>query len=227
MFSEKRGTQIINFRATDELENKTSLKKAALYLDAVLPVTGITYKTPQFFNRDTLFINKDTGIKLFASDHESGVLKTEYSIDNQDSFKEFAEFTIPADGFHTIYFKTTDRVNNVEEIKKSECFVDNTAPEIFVKFSINTIGERSHEGKKYNAYPEYSKIYISATDRWSGTEKIFYSINGSPNRLYSSARDIQNRKYIHKPGFYEVKITAIDKLGNQSEHIEGFFIVSH
>jgi len=217
LFSSKKGTQTINYYAIDKLENKTRLKKEYLYLDAVLPVTGIDYKVPQFFNRDTLFINKNTKIQLFATDKESGVLKIEYSIDNKDNFKEFSTFTIPEDGFHTIYFKSTDKVNNVEEIKESSCLVDNSSPIIYINYSINTIGKKMKDGKEYQAYPEYTKIYISATDKWSGTESIYYSINGGPKRLYISAKDIQARKYINKPGFYEVKIIAIDKLGNQND----------
>ena len=57
-------------------------------------------------------------------------------------------------------------MNNMETEKVSSCFVDNTPPEIFVKFSIEKIGTR----KGLPLYPNYSRMYVAATDKTVGTE---------------------------------------------------------
>lgn len=220
----KKGTHTINFLAKDQVQNVSKTKTRFYYMDNATPTTGITYKYPQFFNRDTLFINKGTKIKLFAGDYESGVAKTEYSIDG-GAFQAYSkEFVIPSEGYHTLKFRSTDRVNNVETEKVSNCLVDNNAPSIYINFSIQSTGEEIKDGKKYKVYPSYTQIYIGATDKYSGTEKIYYSINGGTKQLYVSARDIAQRKLISKEGFYTVKVTALDKLGNESEKTLEFFI---
>ncbi len=220
----KKGIHTINYTATDVLMNKAKVKTQFYYMDNVNPTTGITYKVPQFFNRDTLFINKNTKIKLFAGDYESGVAKIEYSVDGA-AFKNYdKEFTIPGEGYHSIKFRSTDRVNNVETEKTSNCLVDNNAPNIYVNFSIESIGSDVKDGQKYSIYPTYTQMYIGATDKYSGTEKIYYSINGGTKQLYVSARDISQRKLISKEGFYSIKVTAVDKLGNESSKDVKFFI---
>ncbi len=220
----KKGIHTVNYNALDELNNTAKVKTHFYYMDNVAPTTGITYKYPQFFNRDTLFINKNTKIKLFAGDYESGVQKIEYSIDGGNFQTYDKEFNIPSEGYHTIKFRSTDRVNNVENEKTSNCLVDNNAPNIYVNFSIESIGTDTKDGQKYNIYPTYTQLYIGATDRYSGTEKIYYSINGGPKQLYISARDIAQRKLIAKEGFYTITVTAVDKLGNESKKEVKFFI---
>jgi len=220
----KKGLHTVNYNATDELTNVARTKTQFYYMDNVAPTTGITYKYPKFFNRDTLFINNKTDIKLFAGDYESGVAKIEYSVDG-GAYKTYdKEFNIANEGFHTIKFRSTDRVNNVEKEKTSSCLVDNNAPNIFVNFSIESIAEQTKDGKKYDTYPSYARLYVAATDRFSGTEKIYYTINGGTKRLYISAADIAQRKLLSKDGFYTVKISAVDKLGNTSDKEIKFFV---
>jgi phosphosulfolactate synthase (CoM biosynthesis protein A) len=193
-------------------------------MDNVAPKTGITFKSPQFFNRDTLFINKETKIKLFAGDYESGVQKTEYSIDG-GAFQNYTEeINVLAEGFHTIKFRSTDMVNNIETEKTSTCLVDNNAPDIFVNFSIQATGQNQKDGKNYDVYPSYTQLYVAATDRYSGTEKIYFQINNGAKQLYVSAREIAQKGLLSKEGFYSVKLTAVDKLGNENEKVIEFFI---
>ena len=187
-----------------------------------MPTTGIKYGRPQFFARDTLFINKATAITLFSKDYESGVQKIEYQIDGS-GYKSYNEFAIPNDGYHSINFKTTDNVNNVEQEKTSNCFVDNVAPEIYNNFSIQPIGNK----KELKVYPNYTRIYLGATDDHVGTESIMYSINDAPLALYSSAQTLdisEKNRFIKKKIKYTVKVVAKDKLGNTSEKIIEFYI---
>ena len=220
----KTGLETFYYYAVDKLNNKSATKSKVVYMDNTNPTTGINYKYPQFFNRDTLFITSKTKIQLFAKDYQSGVLKIEYAIDNGE-FKEYTEqFAIPNEGYHTIKFRAIDKVNNVEKTKKSSCLVDNYPPKIYINFSIEPIDIKDVNGEKLNVYPTYSKIYIGATDKYSGTESIFLSINGGPKFRYISAKDIARRGLIRKPGTYTVTVEAVDKLGNKSEKTIKFII---
>jgi len=215
------GVHNIRYRSTDNVENRSSSELRPVFMDNTAPSTGINYGSPQFFDRDTLFINKDTEISLRKSDAHSGLLKTEYSIDG-GALKNYAVFSIPNEGNHSIGFFSTDRVNNKETQKESKVFVDNTGPEIYINFSIEKIGAK--EGLPI--YPNYTRLYIGATDMHCGTEEILYSINGEAMRAYSSPRslDISEVDLLKSAKKYSVKVVAKDKLGNSSEKTIEFFI---
>ena len=218
------GIEKFYYKAKDKLQNMSAQKSKVVYMDNTPPITAINFKVPQFFNRDTLFITKHTKIQLFAKDYQSGVQKTEYKIDNGQWQTYTAPFTIADEGYHTITFRSIDRVNNVEQQKKSSCLVDNNAPIIYINFSIEPISFKTENGQKVPVYPAYTKIYLGATDKYAGTESIYFSINGGPMMRYISAKDIAKRGLIRKPGKYTVKVEAVDKLGNKSTKAQTFYI---
>lgn len=215
------GLHTVKYDATDNVENLAPNKYLKVFLDNRNPETGIKYGRPQFFHRDTLFITSRTAISLFARDAHSGVLKTEYAIDG-GGMKGYSQFMLPSEGYHTVTFKSTDRVNNVEEMKTSSVFVDNTPPDLYVNFSIEPIGQKG--GLKI--YPNYVRMYIGATDKHVGTDKLFYSIDGGALTPYSSAAtlDVSEMSRFKKRKKYKVKVVGEDKLGNKSEKTFEFYV---
>jgi hypothetical protein len=222
---DKTGLQTIYYLAEDEVGNVEQAKSKIVFYDKTPPITRIKFHDPQFFNRDTLFINKNTEIELIALDSESGVLKTEYSI-NGEGFVEYIDrIKIEEKGFHKIEFISTDQVNNNEIVKKSQFVIDNNAPEIFINFSILKIADRTHMGETYPVYPSYTRMYIGATDKYSGTESIFYSIDNGPMQNYSTVvRNVSEANLFTQNKFYTIKVIAKDKLGNENTKTVSFFI---
>lgn len=218
---DKYGQHIVRYDATDNVENRATSKSLTIFMDNRAPQTRIDYGSPQFFDRDTLFINKLTPITLPRSDAGSGIQKTEYAID-EGSMQGYSQFQISNEGYHTITFRSTDNVNNQEAEKKSSIFVDNTPPDIFVNFSIEPIGER----KGSPIYPNYVRMYVGATDKHTGTKQIMYSVNDGPMREYSSPRtlDASERNIFQKNKKYTVKVVAEDKLGNKAEKKIEFYV---
>lgn len=221
-YPDVKGVHTVKYDATDNVQNLAANKYKTVYLDNVAPQSGIKYGSPQFFSRDTLFVNKDTKVSLFSRDYESGVKQIQYSLDG-GAFQNYSQFTIPNEGYHTIKFKTTDNVNNVEVEKTSNVYVDNTAPVIYHNFSIEPIGSKNG----MSIYPNYSRLYLGATDDHVGTKTIKYSINGGPLTLYSSAStlDISERnRFLKKKVKYSVRIVVEDKLGNSTEKTIEFYV---
>jgi hypothetical protein len=216
-----RGVHSVKYDANDQVENLSGNKYINVFMDADAPETGIIYANPQFMDRDTLFITSKSTISLRMRDDASGVQKTEYQVDGK-GYKTYDAFTIPDEGYHTINFKSVDNVNNQEQEKTSSCFVDNTAPEIFVKFSIEPIGMKN--GKP--VYPNYTRMYVGATDKKVGTESIQYGMDGGALQLYSSPQtlDASEVSRFRKNKKYEVKVVAKDKLGNTSEQTVEFYV---
>lgn len=224
---DQNGLHYINYFGTDKVKNKSIPKILAVYMDNILPATRIDYGYPQFFDRDTLFINKNTKVTLTSYDYQSGVQKTEYEIDGGSTVNYSNSFTIPNQGFRTITFKATDRVNNLEAVKTSKVYIDNNPPVIYNHFSVEPVGSKDKDGKKYSVYPNYTRLYIAATDDHVGTDQISFSINGGPMIDYSSpyTLDISELNYFSKKNvFYSVRIVVKDKLGNTSEKLVEFFV---
>ena len=215
------GLHYIKYQAVDNVENMASNKTLTVYMDNKAPETGINYGTPQFFHRDTLFITSKTPVTLRYRDAHSGIKSTTYSIDGGSS-NPYSKFTVPGEGNHTINFNSVDNVNNQEEAKTSRVFVDNTAPEIYINFSIEPIGAK--DGLKI--YPNYVRMYVGATDAHVGTETLLYSIDDAPLSAYSSPRtlDISELNRFTKVKKYKVRIVAKDKLNNQSEKTLEFYV---
>jgi hypothetical protein len=216
-----RGVHNVKYDANDLVENLSENKYVNIFMDNAAPETGIFYANPQFMDRDTLFITSNSKMTLKTRDDASGVKSVEYKTDG-GSYQAYSEWTLPNEGYHTINFKSRDNVNNLEDEKTSSCFVDNTPPEIFVKFSIEKIGMR----KGLPVYPNYTRMYVAATDKKVGTEAIMYSMDDAPLALYSSAQtlDASEQSKFRKNKKYSVRVVAKDKLGNQSEKIVEFYV---
>jgi hypothetical protein len=213
-FETANGPQAVFFQSYDMVANKSNIETLVVYMDNEEPITGIDFKGPQFFNRDTMFINSKTELLLKAEDNASGIKETSYSIDNGES-NIGTTFSIKDDGFHTISFETTDNVNNKETTKESEVVVDNVGPEIYVNFSIKPIRKVVENGKEINVYPPFVKMYIGATDYKCGTNSIWYSIDGSTKTKYSSSGSPADMEKFKTEKVYSVVIDATDNLGNK------------
>ncbi len=215
------GTHNVKYDANDQVDNLSGNKYINVFMDNLAPETGIFYGKPQFMDRDTLFVTSKTPITLRTRDPHSGVQSVEYKVDG-GSFKTYSPFNMSGEGYHTITFKSKDNVNNVEQDKNSSCLVDDTAPEIFVKFSIQPIGTK----KGLPIYPNYTRMYVAATDKKVGTETIQYSMDDGALTLYSSPQtlDASEQSRFRKNKKYKVRVVAKDKLGNQSEKVVEFYV---
>ncbi|MCR9153182.1 MAG: hypothetical protein NXI09_03675 [Bacteroidetes bacterium] len=215
----KNGLVTVRYRATDKVNNRSAVKSKVYYLDNVDPTTSISYGAPQFFKQGELFITSNTPVTLRARDNASGVVNTNYEIDNGGDKAYSSSFTVPNEGPHTLKFESTDCVKNQEAEKSSKVHVDNTGPEIYHHFSIEPVGTKSEGGKTINIYPNYTRLYLGATDEKVGTDVIEYSINGESFRPYSDPRslDISELDKFTSEKVYTVQVRAVDKLGNKSE----------
>lgn len=225
LIPDRKGSHTITYYAIDQVTNQAGNRYFTVCMDNTPPVTSISYGKPQFFTRDTLFVTSATPVTLTARDYDSGIKSTSKK-DNSAGGLYSSPFTLPGEGMHTIRFNSTDMVNNVEKEKESEAYVDNTAPVIYVNFSIKAIGEHKKGGNTLNVYPNYTRLYIGATDSKVGTARIQYSLNGAEFVDYSSpyTLDVSELNKFQNKKIYTVVIRATDKLGNKSEKTVEFYV---
>ncbi|HOG20142.1 MAG TPA: hypothetical protein PKW37_06840, partial [Salinivirgaceae bacterium] len=163
-----------------------------------------------FSNRDTVFISDKTKITLQGTDKESGMDYIEYSINDKAMNRYTEPFSIAENGLTTINYIGYDKVGNSNN-SNFTFYVDSVAPEIFVRYSVNPIGNKTILDKKMEVYPNHVVVFLSATDDKSGLMNIKYKINDSAQKIYGEP--ISNLL----PGRdYKIEVFATDKLGNQS-----------
>ena len=96
---------------------------------------------------------------------------------------------------------------------------DNTGPEIFFRFSILSEKTKNIDGANYSIYPNHVVLFLSSTDSSVGFDKLLYSVNGAPDKDYTSLiTGFQKNKV------YKINVTSVDKLGNKSQKTIEFYI---
>jgi hypothetical protein len=217
--SNMNGLVRLDVKAVDKMGN-LRLKTQEFYVGTIPPSTGLKLGKPQKFTNDTLFINKSTEISFFRTNYDAGLKFTKYKIDNGPEMVYDTSFYIKTDGYHIVTYYSTDNVNNVERTKTSRFTVDNSSPEIFLKFSVDPVVKQHTNGKAYNQYPLLTRMFIGANDKGCGNETILFSISpifeGNEMRDYSLQSNTVKENFLSVEGLYKVKVKATDKLGNES-----------
>jgi hypothetical protein len=212
------GIHIIKYYAVDNAENNTTGETKAtyeeykhrverIYVDMTGPSLTCNYQGPVFKSRDTVFISDKTKIKITAFDKESGLNYISYSIDGVIDETKYSEpFSINLSGLHKLEYFGYDNVNN-RNVGSIIFFEDNEGPLPNCQFSIKSLGNKDG----LEVYPDYVLAYLSATDQTTGTTEIYYSINGQPEKKFSTY--VGNFPKSQK---VNLKMRAVDKLGNIS-----------
>jgi hypothetical protein len=199
--------------AIDNVGNKSmasekSTKSRASYVDLTGPQLNHKFIGRVFKARDTTYINKDTKIQLSAFDTESGFKSVSYSLNNGGEIPYTEPISLQEAGSYILSIYGFDNVDNSNRESLS-LVVDNTGPDIYSRFSVLPISKRTIEGVEADVYSSHVVLFLSATDSKVAIDRIYYSINGEKETMYTGVVD----------GFklgkdYVVDIKAYDKLGN-------------
>ena len=105
------GSHTIGYLSTDNADNRELEKNLGIVVDNTPPSSTITIGSPP--------VIVSTMISITATDDTSGVQSTEYAIDNSSWTTYSGGFTLAAysQGTHTISYRSTDNVMNVEAPK--------------------------------------------------------------------------------------------------------------
>ncbi|WP_409342385.1 OmpL47-type beta-barrel domain-containing protein [Paenibacillus sp. MBLB4367] len=110
------------------------------------------------------WMNKDITVTLTASDKDSGVANTYYTLDG-GAQQPGTEVTITADGTHTLMYWSVDKAGNVETKHTATVRIDKTAPALKVVLDKNKLWPPNHQLVPIMAS-------VNATDSLSGVNSI-------------------------------------------------------
>lgn len=211
-FPMKNGKVTYGYRTSDKVRNVSSLTEKTVVVDISAPKVKPIFKGEHYYSRKTHYVRMNTKISLSAKDNLSGIQNVFYILDQNPEIKDRAPFSIDTEGAHIFKYWAIDNVNNQNDEKMLNLYVDETAPEIFQHFSVNTTNPGEH------VYPLKSLLYLAATDKQSGIRNIFYSINDGKFKKYKNPISFKIRKS------YNVKMRSVDNVGNISTGVVDFII---
>ncbi|WP_284036439.1 hypothetical protein [Neobacillus sp. 114] len=160
---------------------------AKLIIDTTAPVTKD--------NAPTQWVNQNQTVSLEATDDETGVAKTFYSL-NDGIITEGTSILVDKEGINKILYHSVDKVGNAEQVKTAFVKIDKTAPETDI-----------------NEIPPYAQSFaveLTAKDNLSGVAKTYYSINGS--EYFEGTSFIMDQE-----GISEISYYSVDAAGNKEE----------
>jgi len=188
--STEGANQSVTGTAKDKAGNTASATVSGINIDKTPPVTTIT---PDTAPNNYGWYNKDVRVTLAATDKEggSGVAKTEYSFDGTNWNTYTSPVTISAEGKTDIYYRSTDKADNLETVNKLSILMDKTPPQI--------TGAVTTPPNEYGWYNTDITVHFTASDALSGLDTV------TPDKRITTEGANQT-----------VTGTAVDKAGNSA-----------
>jgi len=151
-----------------------------------------------------------TTIQLAAADNISGLKSIFYHLDRQTEPLVYKGDEIPlkelADGEHRLTYYSLDNVQNLEDKRTYDFYLDRTPP----KASGGFVGDHHHESGVDYISPR-TQIKLSAEDNKIGVERIEYTLQKDKYITYSEPFIT-----FFKSGEHVITYRAIDRLKNMS-----------
>jgi len=116
------GDHTVLYRSTDNAGNVEADKSVHVKIDTGAPVTTVDSGGEDL----TLWHNHAVTLTFAATDPQ-GVAKTEYAVDG-GAWTTGSSLTVSGDGDHTVLYRSTDNVGNVEADKSVHVKIDTTGP---------------------------------------------------------------------------------------------------
>ncbi len=203
------GKHSVTFFAMDLLDNKTPMITKSFFVDVVPPRTTLSFRGPQYFDGERLYISNRTEIILNSRDAASGVDVVRYRV-GQRAWQVYGNpVRVNSFGDQRFLYYAQDQVKNREASQSRRFFVDNKKPEISISSSIPQI---RGDGAGQFKIPRSAAIYLSANDTHAGIDVITYKVNRDAEQIYR----------IPITGFnagdtIDLNVTARDRVGNTSQ----------
>ena len=197
------------FYSADNVGNAEALKHVMFSIDLTPPSSS--YKVSIDHNGNVL--SPRTKLRLQSTDNNAGVSKIYYGFDTNKSkiarthlVKKIA-LTHLKEGNHSFVYYAKDRVNNTENKKLYEFYLDKTPPAVTVSIQ----GDRI-KGKRKTFVSKRTSIKINASDNKSGLKNVKYSLDLKKTwQLYRAPFSLPQ-----KQGLYYLKYYANDIVNNKS-----------
>ena len=130
------GSQLIQYKATDNLQNAT-VGSLLVQVDAGKPTVTVSPSQPLIAVDNKLYARRNTGFDVNAQDLGSGVAMIMVRIDGSEEWQTYTDtIYFDTEKEHSIEAKAIDAVGNESEIVSSRFIVDDNPPTTKLKTSV-------------------------------------------------------------------------------------------
>jgi hypothetical protein len=183
------GKHTIKFRAINPVNSYSPVQFVELFLDTTAPLTQTKFEEGRFYRKDNsggveaqeVFAALNSTLSFLAQDNLSGVSKIEYSWESDSAFLPYTKpLLIDKPGKRVLYFRSTDRVGNVEVAKKVTFVADGAAPNSDLKIMGGPLKPAVIGGVSYMGTRDSVAFGMDATDTESGVREMMVSVDSKP-----------------------------------------------
>ena len=198
------GSHEVDYYVTDSSSAQSPLQTGYVNIDLVAPTTTATNLQT---DGSTGWSIASVVVTLSASDGESGVAATYYTVDNGPKTTYQGPFVVSSDGSHAISYWSVDNVGNAENPHAGWVNIDTTAPTV-----IDNAGSSWHNSD--------ATVQLAATDPDSGVQSVSYRPAGTSSWTTTTGKTAQFT--VSAPadgsndGVHTYEYRATDNVGNTS-----------
>jgi hypothetical protein len=216
------GKHSLKFRALNPVNQWSPVQFVEVFLDLTPPTTEVRFEEGKIFRdsrpesnlptTNNLFTALNSTISLVAQDNLSGVQNIEYTWDPNGTFVPYSKpIYVDKAGPRVIYFRSTDRVGNVESTKHFDFIADGNAPTSEIKISGGFLKPININGNNYLSARDAVAYSIEAVDGESKVREIMVSVDGKPMSQYLKPI------YFLQEGPHTLSYYGIDNVGNKEK----------
>jgi hypothetical protein len=209
---EEEGQFWISYATQDVFGRISPVKQYTAIVDGTAPVFKYFIQNAFFLNENNeTYVTSNTNLIIWGEDTGSGTKNIFIRINDAEYIDFIDEGMINLsddheDGAYQLESYLVDRVGNTSATTSQLVYLDNTAPEVEMEISPDTI---ILNDEVFSA--PTTLLSFTANDEGSGVKDIFVSINGA------EFASVQSDYVVPETGENTVRFYAVDKLGNKSD----------
>ncbi|PIZ14817.1 hypothetical protein COY52_10975, partial [Candidatus Desantisbacteria bacterium CG_4_10_14_0_8_um_filter_48_22] len=207
--SQPEGQHVVSYYSLDNLGNMERTNSFTFFVDNAPPLSQLEITGPQY-GTAPVYIASVTSLNVTGIDNLTGLKRIEYKLDGAGAWAAGLSPTvvnIAEEGTHTLWYRSIDNVENIEEAHSIIFFVDNSPPATNVD-----IGQPIHTNSD-TWVTSYTPITLTADDSAGcGLERIEYMM-GETGVWQTYA----NSFVLLDNGAQRVLFRSFDNLGNREE----------
>jgi large repetitive protein len=201
------GKHSLKFRALNPVNNWSPVQFIEVFVDLTPPATEVKYSedwTHQVKEKDvaTLYFGPKSSLTLSAQDNLSGVSTIEYSFDGTTFIPYTKAIPLDKAGKQILWYRSVDRVGNLEPVKKLEFISDILPPNTELKLSGNPTVIK---GQSFLS--DGISFSLTPVDEHSQVKQTWMVIDGKQQAYIKPI-------YFLQEGLHNVSYYSVDHVGN-------------
>lgn len=212
------GFYALRFYAVDRVGNVSEMQQTSFVLDLSPPQLEMSSRGNSFENR----LSRASAFLLSAGDARAGLARIFYRIYPRGSATAEERFAIYDDevpvslqqldeGRYTLEAFAADRVGLHSDTLRYDFVIDDTPPVLRAE-----VGAPAFEKSGTRYISAETPVRLHAEDALSEVQKLHFSINTSPEKIYEQHFTLQSQLSELLSGLYSISYRAVDAVNNES-----------